>query len=220
MGSHGITDQNIVAANAIVSFGSAVAVSVIALWTGAIVLITQAGWFIDPSTSLPIRLMPAVAVPPAVFLIAYRFLPQLRRWVDGLDLAMVVGVQTFRVIGIVFVFDWAQGELPAVFAAPAGLGDIAVGAFALFVTVRVARAPEAHDNAVRSLAIAGFVDFAAAFTFATLASRGMPLSVVESALPLAAQTFPASLIPTLAVPMFMIAHIISLLKMSHGRPLP
>lgn len=220
MGNHGITDENIARPTALVSFGSAVAVSVIALWTGAIVLVTQAGWFIDSSTSLPVRLLPAVAVPPTIFLISYRSFPQLRQWVEDLDLALVVGVQTFRVIGIVFVFDWAQGELPAVFAAPAGLGDIAVGVFALFVTVRVAGAPEAHDNAVRSLAIAGFVDFAAAFIFATLASRGMPLSVSDSALPLAAQTFPASLIPTLAVPMFMIAHIISLLKMSPSRPLP
>lgn len=187
---------------------------IISLWAIAIVSITQAGVFVDETTSLPLRLMPAVIVPPAVFLLAYSLLPAVRAWVAALDQALVVGVQTFRVIGIVFLVQWAQGDLPAVFAAPAGFGDIAVGVFALVVTVRVARNPLGQDTAIRTLVAAGFVDFAAAFTFATLASRGMPLAPVETALPLAAQTLPTSLIPTFAVPLFMIGHIISLLKLS------
>lgn len=176
---------------------------------------TRAGVFIDQTTSLPLRLMPAVLVPPGAFILAYQLLPPVRKWVLDLDLALVVGVQMFRVIGIVFLFDYAQGSLPLVFAAPAGLGDIAVGLFALIVTVRVAREPLGHDGAIRSLVVAGFIDFATAFTFATLASRGMPLAPADTPLPLAAQTLPTSLIPTFAVPMFMIGHIVALLKLAN-----
>lgn len=186
---------------------------IISVWGAAILWLTSAGVFIDMDTSLPLRLMPAVIIPPVVFLLAYRLLPAVRAWVSSLDLALLVGIQTFRVIGIIFLFQWALGDLPAVFAAPAGFGDIAVGIFALVVTVRVAREPRGQERSILALAIAGFVDFAAAFTFATLASRGMPLALPGTPLPLAAQTLPTSLIPTFAVPLFMLAHIITLLKL-------
>lgn len=196
---------------------SVIPTMIIALWATAIVWLTRAGVFVDTNTSLPLRLMPAVIVPPAAFLLAYRLIPRVHAWVSTLDLALVVGVQTFRVIGIIFLFQWASDDLPAVFAAPAGFGDIAVGLFALLVTVRVARKPSGHARSIRALAIAGFVDFAAAFTFATLASRGMPLALPDTPLPLAAQTLPTSIIPTFAVPLFMIAHIVALLKLSEHR---
>jgi hypothetical protein len=186
----------------------------VAIWAATIMWLTSAGVFVDMNTSLPLRLMPAVIIPPAAFLLAYRLLPAVRAWVSSLDLALVVGIQIFRVIGIIFLFQWALGDLPAAFAAPAGFGDIAVGIFALIVTLRVARNPYRQARSIRALAFAGFVDFAAAFTFATLASRGMPLALPGTPLPLAAQTLPTSMIPTFAVPFFMIAHIISLLKLS------
>lgn len=189
-----------------------------AVWVSLIAVLTDDGIFLDQSTSLPIRLMPAVLIPPGLFLVAYWSLPSLRAWVMGLDLALVVGVQTFRVIGIVFLIDFAQGDLPAIFALPAGLGDIAVGIFALIVTLKVARDPDRHNGKIRALVAAGFLDFTAAFTFATLASSGMPLAPIDTSLPVAAQTLPTSLIPTLAVPFFMIAHLIALLKLSSTAP--
>ncbi len=200
-----------------IGFAGLIPLVVVAIWATAIILLTREGIFIDRTTSLPMRLMPPLLVPSGIFLIAYWLVPHVRVWVAELDLALVVGVQTFRVIGIVFLVQWAQGDLPAVFAAPAGLGDIAVGILALKVTLRVARDPRGHDGAIRTLIVAGFVDFAAAFTFATLASRGMPLAPVHTSLPLAAQTLPTSLIPTFAVPLFMIAHIVALLKLGKER---
>jgi hypothetical protein len=198
-------------------FMGLVPVILVIVWAAVLILMTREGIFVDRTTSLPLRLMPAVIIPPGTFLLAYWLLPRVRAWVSELDLALDVGVQTFRVIGIIFLVQWAQGDLPAVFAAPAGLGDIAVGIFALIVTVRVARDPRGNDGAIRALIIAGFIDFAAAFTFATLASRGMPLAPAGTSLPLAAQTLPTSLIPTFAVPLFMIAHIVALLKLGKGR---
>jgi hypothetical protein len=187
---------------------------IFALWASVIVVLTQKGVFLDQSTSLPVRLMPAVIIPPGLFLAAFWLLPKVRAWVMELDLALVVGIQTFRVIGIIFLIDYAQGDLPAVFALPAGLGDIAVGIFALAVTVKAARDPSGQNGQVHALVVAGFLDFVAAFTFATLASTGMPLAPSDTSLPIAAQTLPTSLIPTLAVPAFMIAHFAALLKLS------
>lgn len=196
---------------------SAVPAIVVLIWAATIVLMTRAGLFLDETTALPLSLLPPLLVPPSMFLIGYWLLPQVRSWVADLDLAVVVGVQTFRVIGIVFLFEWAQNDLPGAFAAPAGLGDIAVGLMALVLTVRVARDPRGHARSIRALVAAGFIDFATAFTFATLASRGMPLATEGTTLPVAAQSLPASLFPTFIVPLFMIAHVVSLLKLGRRK---
>src|SRR5215217_3098900 len=46
---------------------------------------------------------------------------------------------TLRVVGVLFLIVMAQGHLPAVFALPAGLGDIAIGVAAPFVALQLAR---------------------------------------------------------------------------------
>jgi hypothetical protein len=45
---------------------------------------------------------------------------------------------TLRVVGVLFLVVMAEDHLPAVFALPAGLGDIAIGVSALFVARRLA----------------------------------------------------------------------------------
>ncbi len=45
----------------------------------------------------------------------------------------LIGVQTFRVLGGIFLIRYAQGDLSAVFAIPAGVGDLLTGICAPFV---------------------------------------------------------------------------------------
>ena len=61
-----------------------------------------------------------------------------------LDAATVVALQTFRIGGVFFVIAWLRGSLPAGFALPAGLGDIAVGITAPFVAAAIARRTPHH----------------------------------------------------------------------------
>jgi hypothetical protein len=42
----------------------------------------------------------------------------------------LIGIQVFRILGGIFLIRWWQGELPAVFAIPAGVGDTLTGLFA------------------------------------------------------------------------------------------
>jgi hypothetical protein len=46
-----------------------------------------------------------------------------RAIVSGIPQHWLIGIQTFRIIGIVFLVRYFQGQLPGVFAIPAGLGD-------------------------------------------------------------------------------------------------
>src|SRR4051812_9650357 len=73
---------------------------------------------------------------------------------------------TERVIGGVFLIVMALGHLPAAFALPAGLGDIAIGVAAPFVALRLARDP--HGAGTRTAAVLfnvlGLLDFVVAST--------------------------------------------------------
>src|SRR5438309_839142 len=86
----------------------------------------------------PIGLAVSLLVPLVVFALDTRSDGPLFDGLRRLDLASLIALQTYRVGGVFFVIAWMAGTLPAAFALPAGLGDIAVGAAAPFVAAAVA----------------------------------------------------------------------------------
>jgi len=74
---------------------------------------------------------------------------------------------TLRIEGAVFLILMAQGRLPAVFALPAGLGDIAAGISAPFVARRLAR----RSGAIR-FHLLGIADLVIALSIGFLAGLG------------------------------------------------
>jgi hypothetical protein len=118
---------------------------------------------------------------------------------------------TLRVVGVVFLIVMAQGHLPAVFALPAGLGDIATGAAAPLVARRLAR-----GNGRRGVVwfnVLGILDLAVAVSLAYLAGLGpyRPLESTPSTEPLS--LLPLALIPTTAVPLAVALHVVSLRRL-------
>src|SRR5829696_5651588 len=114
---------------------------------------------------------------------------------------------TLRVVGVLFLIVMAQGHLPAVFALPAGLGDIAIGVAAPFVARRLARGT-GYAGAVRfnvlgilDLIVAGIVGFLLLGLVAVSPSTA-PLTLL-----------PLALIPTAAVPLAVALHIVSLRRL-------
>ena len=65
--------------------------------------------------------------------------PSLRRAIAAASLPALVGVQIYRVVGLLFLIVLALGQLPAHFAEPAGWGDIAVGLAAPLIGLALAR---------------------------------------------------------------------------------
>ena len=98
----------------------------------------------------------------------------------------------------------AQGHLPAVFALPAGLGDIAIGVAAPFVARRLARGT-GRAGAVR-FNVLGILDLVVAVSIAFLLFEFV--EVTPSTAPL--RLLPLALIPTVAVPLAFALHIESL----------
>jgi hypothetical protein len=141
-------------------------------------------------------------------------IPLLARILAGPGTASRLAVpHTLRVAGIVFLILMAQGRLPAAFALPAGLGDIAIGIAAPFVARRLARAPRsaaALSTAVR-FNLLGILDLAVALTLGVLLGPPWLLGGTPSTEML--RLLPLALIPTAAVPLAITLHIVSLQRL-------
>jgi hypothetical protein len=114
---------------------------------------------------------------------------------------------TLRVVGVLFLIVMAQGHLPAAFALPAGLGDIAIGAAAPFVARRLAR-DTGRTGALR-FNVLGILDLIVAGSIGFLLS-GL-VEVTPSTAPLL--LLPLALIPTVPVPLALALHIVSLRRL-------
>ena len=153
-----------------------------------------------PNPPLPILL--AVVVPIAIFLLWIGISPEFRRFVFSLDPRTLTLLHAWRLGGFTFLTLYAYGILPGLFALPAGLGDMAVGATAPFVALRLADSN--HRTTFLRWQTLGILDLVVAVSMGGLVSFLAP----GGPRPFAMSVLPLSLIPTFAVPLLLIFHII------------
>jgi hypothetical protein len=119
--------------------------------------------------------------------------------------------QIFRVVGVTFLLVMALGTLPAVFALPAGLGDIAIGVEAVFVARNLRRGVVGRRAVWFN--IFGLADLVVAlgigFAAAPAAIRLLMVSPSTEAISL----LPLALIPATVVPLASALHLLSLRKL-------
>jgi hypothetical protein len=124
--------------------------------------------------------------------------------------------QVFRPVGVAFLVAMALGRLPAVFALPAGLGDIAIGIEAAFV-VRALRRGVVGRRTVW-LNILGLADLVVAFGIGYAAAPGPVRLLFSSPTTEAISTLPLVLIPTAVVPLAVTLHVLSLRTLRAAAP--
>ena len=112
---------------------------------------------------------------------------------------------SFRVAEVAFLLYLALGHLPALFALPAGLGDIATGIAAPFVAYRLARGT--GRRAALWFNAFGMTDLVVALTLGALTGFHL-LHVTPSSAPIT--ELPLALIPVATVPLFVALHLASL----------
>jgi hypothetical protein len=151
-------------------------------------------------------LEPIVVVGYALVVFALSRIPLVRSALSapGMQSRLVLP-NVFRVGGIAFILAMLIGHLPALFAIPAGLGDIAIGVSTIFVSRRLAlgtgRRRGVWFNAlgmtdlVTAIVLGGLVGF----QIVSVTPSGQSLSVL-----------PLVLIPTAPVPLLFVLHILSL----------
>lgn len=175
---------------------------IIAAWVAAVVAIEFADGFESGGIGL---VMAVTAAPLLASIVAFRASSWFRRTVLGIDPRMVLAAQLWRVVGAAFLFGWAADDLPADFAVPAGVGDIATG-----VAAAAALAALLHGTLTRRrlwlFTAIGIGDFATAIL--TGAVLNQPERLDE---------LPWLLFPTLAVPFFAALHALALIQLTDSR---
>jgi len=175
------------------AIGSAI---VFVVWLGTIMLLAGNGFFrfdVWPR-GVPIALAATLAA-GYLLLLSRTF----REIIAGVPQHWLIAIQTFRILGGVFIVRYFQGDLPALFAIPAGVGDVLTGLFAPLVAYWwFAGKPYARGAAI-AWNLFGMADLINAVVIGTLTGGGGGGIV-----------FPIVLVPIYAVPRAFLLHSYSL----------
>lgn len=122
--------------------------------------------------------------------------------------------QCVRILSFTFFIDMALGKLPAVFAVPAGLGDMATGIAALLVARNIRRG--VYQGAMW-FNIFGLLDLAVAFTLGFLAGVGPTQVFVTTPTTEELGLLPLAIVPTVSVPLAVSLHLTMLARLRSAR---
>jgi hypothetical protein len=180
-------------------------------WLLASGLLAHAGVYHQPSGQAAPWFGAAFAATLLGLLAATRIPPMPRVLAAAGTAARLTLPHTLRVVGVTFLLVMALGHLPAIFALPAGLGDIAAGLAAPSVARRLAQGGGRRRAVWFNLF--GLLDLVVALSIGFLAGLGpwRPLEVTPSTEPLS--LLPLALVPTVAVPLAIALHIVSLARL-------
>jgi hypothetical protein len=195
-------------------------------WSTASIGLALAGWLVATTflaingayRPAPGEVVPGIGIALVLALAGLGFavaaLPPLRAVLAHPHLQpSLLALQVWRIEGLVFLILMALGQLPALFAVPAGLGDLAVGLSAPLMARNLHR---------RGLAIAwnlfGLADLALAISLGVTASPGPTKLFFTTPTAAAMTAFPMALIPTFLVPLSIGLHLVSLRFLLSAEP--
>jgi hypothetical protein len=185
---------------------------VVVAWAALSLILNILGIFDTPPDKPPLPLLTSVILPPILVGVAYALSARVQTLLLSLDLRLLTAMQAWRIIGAMFLVLMTFRLLPSTFAWPAGVGDIIVGAYAPFVVVAIARGTSGWRKHVVLLNILGLLDFVGAIGGGVLSGRS-PIGILRGDVTAdIMQRLPLSLIPTFAVPFWIVLHVISLIQ--------
>jgi hypothetical protein len=153
---------------------------------------------------IPVGLLVTLAI-GYLFLLSRTF----RDIIAAIPQHWLIGIQTSRILGGLFLVRYFDGQLPGVFAIPAGIGDILTGIFAPFVAYWWFSAKPYARPAAIAWNLFGMADLVNAVALGAVTGGGI--------------VFPIVLIPVYAVPRAFLIHsfsLIGLLRKSSRSPKP
>ena len=141
-----------------------------------------------------------------------------QRLIEAVPQSWLVGFQFYRVLGLIFLLLLGEGRLPSVFALPAGIGDVAIGLLAPVVAYAYACGTPGREQLVRAWNLLGLLDLGVAVAIGFLSSPS-PFQMLSLDAPNELITaFPLVMVPAFAVPLSVVLHLASLIKLrSHRR---
>lgn len=161
-------------------------------------------WFKNDQNRVGLAVAVAAVTPILIFALWFAASEKFRQFALSLNPQALTFAQSWRIVGFIFVLLEARGVLPAIFALPAGYGDMIIGMTATLVAWKLAN-PVRRNSFIlwQLLGIADLVTAVSLGTTAGLISPDGPSMAAMTVLPL-------SLVPTFLVPLFLIFHVISI----------
>lgn len=181
---------------------------------GKLTLRLIAAWFIfalsasalhlfrNDSNRVGLAVALAALTPIVVFSLWFAASENFRQFALSLNPRTLTFVQSWRILGFVFVLLQAYSVLPSIFALPAGYGDMAIGATASLVAWKLANT--SHRNSFILWQVLGIADLVMAVSLGTTARLLSPHGTSMVAM----TVLPLSLVPTFIVPLLLIFHVI------------
>jgi hypothetical protein len=189
--------------------------AVLALWLGLVLYLGGQGAFVGRPDAPPVALFLGLAIPLAIFFAAYFGWSAFQSFILAADLRFITAIQAWRWAGQHFLFLYAAGVLPALFAFPAGLGDMAIGVTAPWILLGLVRQPSfATSRQYVMWNVLGIVDFVVAVSMGVLCSglfhgiNGLIGNLTTSPM----SRLPLVLVPTFVVPFFTMLHLTALFQ--------
>ena len=147
------------------------------------------------------------AVPLAATAALWFSSQRFREALLAIPTSLLIGVNSMRVLGALFLGLAAVGRLSGPFPYSAGLGDIITGVVAAPLALALARGRTGLDASIRAWNIFGALDLFAAVGFGLASAEGSPVQIFHVGAGSAAmQQLPFSLVPTVLVPFYLITH--------------
>lgn len=190
----------------------AVAVVVLA-WYGLTTVLAMRGVFLVSAAVTFPALPVAVLIPIIVGTIVLLRSRTAATVLDATPLSWLVGVQVYRVVGVIFLLLWAAGSLPGEFALPAGIGDVLTGLGAATLALAIARGERTTRAAAYVWNAFGLLDFVVALATGFLTSPGRFHLLALDNPNLLATAYPLAMIPTFVIPFTTLLHVLCLWKL-------
>jgi len=186
---------------------------VLVAWMVLTMIAAGRGYYLPPAPggvpAVPIQLVVALAGLSVCFVAS----PSLRSLLTNQK--FLIRLNVWRLVGAVFLALMFTGQMPALWALPAGLGDVLIGATAFWVA-RHLDEPGGHRRAVIFNWL-GMADLVVAIGLGSATSPG-PLHIFHTTPTSELIThFPLALVPGFLVPLAFMLHVVSLWQLS-GRP--
>jgi hypothetical protein len=158
------------------------------VWFAATPLLAQRGFFLGVG-------IPLALVLTLLFGFVLMFSPTFRKLLTITPMHWMIGIQVFRVLGGIWLIGYAQGQLPGLFALPAGVGDTLTGLTAPLVAYWSYRNGKGARLIAFIWCLFGTLDLLDAITHANLANATALIGVL-----------PFVLIPAFGVPRSLVLH--------------
>jgi hypothetical protein len=185
---------------------------VLAVWLLFVVSLGTAGAFVGRPGTPPFAIAIGVGAPLLLFFAWLWLSPSFRDFVLSLDLRLIAGIQAWRWAGLGFLSLYTYKVLPAIFALPAGLGDMAVGFAAPWMILALVRRPAfAASSAFIRWNVLGILDLIVAVSIGALSATlatGAPGEISTAPM----SRLPLLLIPAFLVPLFLMLHTAALMQ--------